>query len=249
MSADEASTAARLGESALLGAAAGALVAAPAAIRTANDGASIPVAWLALAGAASLVIGPAIVAARAARPFSRAHACVPLGAALAAGPIMVFATILKAATHHRPLGATVFAIVAVGVVLGAVALSARLLEWALRPEGDRARGPARVVLGVLLLGSLALSARQLLPALGHDAAAHGIRAGLLDALLALIAVVVATRVQLPKALERGARVAGLPILAALIIVGIVLLRSSPELLVAARAPASMVLAAAGWLSG
>ncbi len=113
----------------LAGTASSALAVVPAALRLSHAGASLIVAWLALAGATALFLGPAIAALRVARPLSRVVVCVPLGLLLAAPVLVLFARVLKTTTHHRPLGGATFAIVSAGVILGGIAVAARALSW------------------------------------------------------------------------------------------------------------------------
>jgi len=149
-----------------------ALIALPAALRS---GAPLPLSWLALWGSAALMAAPVAGAWRVARPLPASAWCLPLGVALSLAPLMVFARLLKTATHHRPLGGATFAIVAALLVLGATAVAARLLAW----SGQQAGAKAKLPVVVALLGSC-LAVPLALPMLGAE-----LRGALLDGVLLL----------------------------------------------------------------
>lgn len=174
MSAAEARAAASTGLAiATLGSA---VIVVPAALRAAGGGAGLIVAWVALWGSAALMIAPVAAAWRLARPLSRSAWSLPLGLALSLAPLMLFARVLKVATHHRPLGGATFAIVATLLVLGATAVAARLIAWSAGREGALAQAP-RVIAAL----SLALGLVLALPALGAE-----LRGSVLDGLLSVV---------------------------------------------------------------
>jgi hypothetical protein len=154
-----------------------AFAAVPAALRVQSPAISIGTAWLALWGASALVIGPAGGALRLARPISRLALSVPFGLLIASGPLLVFARLLKATTHHRPLGGATFALVAMFVVAGSVAVAARILVWS-----------ATSPLGRLAAGALALGCLALVALVGAPIFSPMLRTGVLDALLAMAAI-------------------------------------------------------------
>jgi hypothetical protein len=158
------------------------LIVVPASLRTS---ASFALAWLVLAGSAALVLGPAAAALRVARPFSRSAWSVPLGLVIALPPLVLFARILKVGTNHRPLGGATFAIVAAGVVLGAIAFAARALSWE-KPLLKKLVLACAVLFGLL---SVMLS----LPALAAPVRGH-----LLDGALAIALVVGVGLAKLPE---------------------------------------------------
>jgi hypothetical protein len=153
-----------------------AVIVVPAALRAAGGGAGLLVAWVALWGSAALMIAPVAAAWRLARPLSRSAWSLPLGLALSLAPLMLFARVLKVATHHRPLGGATFAIVATLLVLGATAVAARLIAWSAGREGALAQAP-RVIAAL----SLALGLVLALPALGAE-----LRGSVLDGLLCVV---------------------------------------------------------------
>jgi hypothetical protein len=167
-----------------------------------------PGAWLTAAGFAALALGPAVGALRAARPLSRAGLGVPLGALVALPVLSVLARVLKATTHHRPLGAATFAVIAAAVLLGAMALTSRLLiAGSVVPQSGGSR-LARVALAALVLVSLGIGALLLLPALSSEAARAGVRAPYVEAALLLTGGAAAGLVNLPPGLGRLARLGG-----------------------------------------
>lgn len=194
------------------------VIALPAALRTS---ASFVLAWLVLAASTALVLAPAAALLRVARPFPRQAWSVPLGFLLALPPLIVFARILKVGTHHRPLGGATFAIVALGVVLGAIALAARALTW----EKPILRKLVIAVAGLLALASAALA----LPVLAPPLRGHVLDAALAFALLGAVAFV-----KLPE--PKTSVLAGPILWVAVGLVGLML--GSPELraLLADRAP-------------
>lgn len=194
------------------------VIALPATLRT---NASFVMAWLVLAGSTALVLAPAAALLRISRPFPRTAWSVPLGFLLALPPLVVFARILKVGTHHRPLGGATFAIVALGVVLGAIAFSARALTW----EKPLLRKLAIALAGLLALASIALALPVLAPPLrGH----------VLDAVLAFALLGVVAFVKLPE--PKQVLLAGPIVWVVVDLVGISL--GSPELraILAERAP-------------
>lgn len=165
----------------------------PAALRTASAGVSFAAAWLVLWGSTAFLLAPAAAAIRIARPLPSAALALPAALLCAAPVLIVFARVLKVATHHRPLGAATFAVIAAGVVLGTFAVTARLVSG---------QGLARrVLLGWVLLSALA-SAVLSLPLLGIAGGS------LLDTALAVAVAAAAVLTKAPPALERAAKVAG-----------------------------------------
>lgn len=234
-----------IGEGALLATACAAVAAVPAALRV--SGSSMPLAWLGLAGSAALLLGPLVILSRAARPWPKGLYALPAGAIIALGPLMLFASVLKETTNHRPLGAATFAVVSAGVLLGAIALAARLLSWA-RSEG-LARALARGSIAVLVLASAALTALHLLPAFGALGQTSGVRGQLLDVVVAVVAVSAATRLHLPDVLGKAAKRSGFVVLLVLSVTGLAVLRMNPELVESARSSAPLVLGMGSFVGG
>lgn len=180
----------QLGLGWMLGVIALALAIVPATLRVSGSGASFVSAWLGLWGAAALGFGLAAGALRAARPLSKALVGALAGLLVAAPVLIVLARILKTQTHHRPLGAATFAVMAAIVALGALALMARLYA----SSGRLSRMAFVALTGLGGLATLVLS----LPSIGS----------LIDALLVSAAVAAAAFAKLPASFERSARIAG-----------------------------------------
>lgn len=198
--ADRAALASAWAEGALLGSAIAALAAGIAVLRIGGGA----LGWLALAGLGALALGPAIGALRALRPLPRLAFAVPLGMLVALPMLSLLGRVLKATTHHRPLGAATFAVLAAGVVLGCVALVGRLLA-ASAADAPGLRKLARATLIALAVACAGAGALLALPALSTGG---GVRAPVLEALLALALGAVAGLVTLPGSLGRVTRVLG-----------------------------------------
>jgi len=167
---------ASLGAGLLFGTLGSLLIVLPAAIRTSV---SFGVAWLVLGGSTALALAPAAALLRCARPLPRGAWVPALGLLLAFPPLVVFARVLELGTHHRPLGGATFAIVAAGVIAGAIAVAARALSWE-TPLLKKLVPAATAVLGVLAL-ELAL------PVLGPALRAQALDGGLAVALVGGVA--------------------------------------------------------------
>lgn len=120
----------------------------------------MPLAWLILAGGSALILLPvswALAQSLRGRDESARNqlAALTVSALLAAPLLSVVLRVLKSATHHRPLGAATFALVAAITVLGCFAVLGRLAAHAGPTGSPRARGPARLaLLALALLGAL-----------------------------------------------------------------------------------------------
>jgi hypothetical protein len=113
--------------STVTGALIGCVVATPAALRLGSAEVSLVLAWLALAGGGALWLAPLAWGLRDVRGW-RAVGMVVAGLALSSLPIAMAARVLKASTHHRPLGAATLAVVALVLVLAALWLASALLS-------------------------------------------------------------------------------------------------------------------------
>lgn len=112
--------------------------------------------WLACAGSGALVLGPAWFGARTLVPEWRALLPLACGLGVALGPVMVLGRLIKTATHHRPLGAMTYAVVACAAALCAWVLAGRLFQLA-QTGSTGLRRAARVALAALLSASLAFA--------------------------------------------------------------------------------------------
>jgi hypothetical protein len=112
-----------------VGTLAAAVTALPAVPRVALLGENGVLAFLALFGGTALVLGPALVCASALGGERQRGRSVSFGLALAAAPLALLAEILKQNTHHRPLGAATFAVLALAIVVSAMLVAWRLLAF------------------------------------------------------------------------------------------------------------------------
>jgi hypothetical protein len=105
-----------------------------------------------VAGLLALPMGMASLGGAALLRGPRARMLVAIVVGVAGPAFAVLGAVLKANTHHKALAGVTFAVVALGVVLGGLALGGRLGSWL----GDRAPlahaslGLAGLVLGALL---------------------------------------------------------------------------------------------------
>jgi len=186
----------------LLGTGAGLVVALPGAWRASSAGAAFIVGWLVLWGGAAVLVGPLAGALRLLRPERRGLVALALGVGLASGPWMVFAQVLKRATHHRPLGAVTFAVLGTAVFIGAMLVSARVL--ALAQSSARARRVGRVLAAVLVL----IAGLFVLRVLGGVVLAAELRSGLLDGALAAAGAIGAALVPVRSGVAGWMRLVG-----------------------------------------
>lgn len=225
----------------LLGSIASAVAALPAAWRAAHAGASFVACWIALAGSTALLLAPAVGAFRAARPMPRAVPTLLVGLLLATGPLVIFARLLKATTHYRPLGGATFGIVAAGVVLGCIAVSGRLVAAA--RTGARQRVAQRLLF-VLAAVSTLIGLVLIAPAAGSPGMRSGLFDGTLAVALGLAAALPGTSGWLSAA---RARLAGPIVWLGLVVAGAAVLHFSPAVHAACAARAPVLLGLAGWL--
>jgi hypothetical protein len=238
-----ASSYARVAEGLLLGVAASMVVALPAAIRAGMHAkAGLLGAWLAAMAPAAMLLGPFVALARAARPWRPGAVAALIGVGLASGPVMVLGRVIKASTHHRPLGAVTFAVMAAMVFLGAIVVGARLLAIVDSAEGDRARARRYTVVALAALSPLA--GLVLLRAAWADPLAGVLGCGLLDALLGVALGIVAGWVRVPPQVASVSRRVGPTLWVLVVLVGLWLADRSG--IVAALHAKSPIL---GWVLG
>jgi len=185
----------------LLGTLAAALAAVPAALRAPEPGPT----WLVLAGAAALVLGPALGGIARGRPLSDGVCAALAGLGLSTLPLAVFANRLQISTHHRPLGAVTFAIAALVMTALALAVALRWLDWA-RSANAASR---RSVWARRALASAALAGPLLLALMLATTAAG--RHGLFDVTLCLGLAALALLGRWPAAVVRLGSKAGIPV--------------------------------------
>jgi arylsulfatase A-like enzyme len=217
----------------------------PTALRTARAGGSF-LEGAALSAAVLLpLLALALGLARSARRGFRAivgpgpHRAFSLGVAVWVGlavPLLAgLAAVLKAATHHRGLGGTTYAVLG-AVIAGLSALVAvRLVAFArvlvqrgLRSWIVAAAGAAIGTVPVVLV------AATMAPGDG-GAAAASVRAAILDGAIAFVATALVASIDLPARAARVAGTWGVPLAAAFVFGASFAAESSPELGRALRA--------------
>jgi hypothetical protein len=211
-----------------LGAAAAAVAALPDVKRVAAAGVSPGLAWLALAGSTALVLGPLLVLARSAVSRSHGLGAVLLGLGLAALPLGLLGQVLKASTHHRPLGAATFGALALGTVVLCALLGWRLVAWASAGPSLVRRSILRFVAAVALLGT----ALVLLRAVASESAHHDV----IDVLRVLAATGIAWMGLNQPRVEMWARRAGVLAWLALVAGGFVAARGPVRAAIHEHAP-------------
>ena len=217
----------------LFGVVAALVAALPAALRSEAG----LVVWAALAGAAAALLGPVLAALTKLRPIRTGLTAVAAGLGLAAWPTALLLSVLKSATHHRPLGAVTFAFAAAILALGVSAAALRWLTWFQRERPSGFDRGARVGLAVLaLLGPLVLLVR-----LG---ASTQTRAPLFDASLALGLAALTALIPWPARILRWAERLGVPVWAGVVVIGLLSAHAASE---RAFAASPVLLAPIGWL--
>ncbi|MEO7038344.1 MAG: hypothetical protein ABI548_30520 [Polyangiaceae bacterium] len=200
----------------LTGLLAAALAAWPAALRF--ESALVWQAFAVCTAGAALVMAPLSAALTTVTPRSKFRQALTVGVLLACLPLLPFASILKTATHHRPLGGVTFAVIAGIVIVGLSLFSGRLITWA-GAQHPTARAAARLALVALA----ALGAAVMLLALTQGLkGGGGFRNGFFDALRVLGLATLAARVPLPVRLLRRLRGFGLAAWIAVVTVGVCL---------------------------
>ncbi len=200
----------------LTGLLAAALAAWPAALRF--EPALVWQAFAVCMAGAALVMAPLSAALATATPTSKFRQALTVGVLLASLPLVPFASILKTATHHRPLGGVTFAVIAALVVVGLSLVSAQLITWA-GAQRPTLGGVARF--GVVALAALGAAA-MLLAMMQGLKGGGGFRNGFFDALRVLGLATLAARVPVPPGLLRRLRGFGLAAWIAVVTVGVCL---------------------------
>lgn len=187
-------------------------------------------AFLVVAAAVALVEG-ALLAALPSASAGLRGALVGLG--LATAPLYVLAKVLKATTHHRPLGAVTFAFIAVVVTVGAVVVALRVVgeRWASR------RG--RVISAGLEIAA-AIAVALVLFNLLRDPATQG---GAVDIAFALGSAALLVLLRWPARASAVLERVGPWLWAALVISGLGFALGSARLAAAASSPALTALVA------
>jgi hypothetical protein len=203
----------------LLGLVAAALAAWPAALRF--QPALVWQAFAVCTAGAALVMAPLSAALAGAGPSNKFLQASTVGVLLASLPLVPFASVLRTATHHRPLGGVTFAVAAGAVVVGLSLVAARLITWA-----GAQHAPARAASRFCLVALAALGAAAMLVALTSGLrGGDGLRTGFFDALRVLGFATLAARIPVPVRVVRRLRGLGLAAWIAVVTVGVCLGRA------------------------
>ena len=213
----------------------------PAAWRASGQ-ASWVLVWVGAWGLAAWLVGVLAYSWRTLLRSGRSPRALLVAVGISTPLIILFAGLLHRVTHHRPLGAATFSVLAGLIFLLTLALVARLLQFS--QAGGRAAQAARLALrlalGVGCLGTLAAvgAALQLPSPLAH---------GLLDGLLLALAIVAAAA--LPPAKWSNQQSLSLVVWGGLGVSSAGVLWLCPSCLAALRHSAPVVASLGGWLGG
>jgi hypothetical protein len=192
----------------LAGALGAALSAGVACLRVPERG----TAFLVLLGGGALFFGLALGGVAVARPLAVSVRAVLIGVGLAALPLAKLAAQLKLTTHHRPLGAVTFAVLALLFCFITVAVAARVLSATETNPSATGRIARPALFALAVLGPLALLVRA--------AASPELRPGLFDVAFGLGSGALLGLVPWPAKSRQAAEAAALPIWAGLVVAGI-----------------------------
>ena len=205
------------------------LAALPAAFRF-ETSVAVQAFLVCLAGCA-LVMAPLSAALASASNANKLRTALTVGVLLASLPLLPFATLLKATTHHRPLGGVTFAVIGGLVIIGLSLICARFVTWAGVQGSGRFARVALVAFAALGTVALLLGLVQGLKG-GSD-----YQTGFYDGLRVLGLTTLAARVRLPETLLRRVRGLGLATWVAVVTVGVCLGRApAMQAELAARCP-------------
>jgi hypothetical protein len=166
-----------------------------------------PAAFVVLLGSSALVLVPlaALLADERARLARKAPAgalapALVAGLALATPLLARLLSVLKTTTHHRPLGAVTFAVLAAFTVLGCCVLAVRVFSWTRDGSRPVARSARRLFLALAVAGPFFLLLRA--------AATPVLRTGLFDLSLGLGSAISFQLIQWPSGVLRLAHTLG-----------------------------------------
>lgn len=232
----------RLGADLLSGLGAALIWSAAVVARVSGEGPA-GATFVAALGCAALSLGVVVAVARRALPLSRAGVIVASGAALGAAPLAVLGAVLRTHTHHRALGAVTYVLVALAVLVLAMAVTRRLVALASgASSAARAARAALLVSCAVSLGWVALGLRGALGAGGAPGVSAVVTDGAIGVAVATLAVF-SWRARLSPSASRAAGAAW----AAVVIVGLIVVRQSPRALATLAERAPVALGVGGWL--
>jgi hypothetical protein len=199
-----------------LGTVAAAIAALPDVRRVAEGVASPGLAWFGLAGSTALVLGPLLVLVGRVPVHAARFRGAFLGIALAAVPLGLLGQVLKEHTHHRPLGAATFGMLALALVVLSLLVAVRFTRWV----GAAPTGVRRALFAVVTALAFGGAGLALLRALASEGLHHDV----IDALRVLAASVLARMALDQPRVEMWAKRAGVVAWLAFVAGGVVAAR-------------------------
>jgi hypothetical protein len=196
-----------LGEGLLFGLPGGGVLALPVALRAGGDFAQMGLVWVAALGLYGMLLGVLAAALRIARPLPRRTPALLVGLGFALGPLAEFGTLLVKQTHHRPLGAATFAIIAAIVVALSWAMAARALV-SLHSSFKHRRTFGWCIIAFSSLVSLGLGCGPLFGFVRNFGQAPQLTSVLIDGLLGMALAMFGGFARFPTRLEGTARTSG-----------------------------------------
>lgn len=196
-----------LGEGLLFGLPGGALLALPVALRSGASFERAGLVWLAALGLYGMLLSVLAAALRVARPMPRRTPALLLGLLMAVGPLALLGMMLARHTHHRPLGAATYSVVAALIVSMTWAISNQALLSLHSPLSHRRNfGWFLIVFcGVISLGMGALPILGFLQGFGKAPLLSSI---VIDGLFGVALTMFGGFARFPHKLEANARVLG-----------------------------------------
>jgi hypothetical protein len=195
------------GEGLLFGLPGGGLLALPVALRVTGDGREAVLVWLAALGLYGMLLGVVAAALRVARPLPRRSPAFLLSFVLALGPLTQLGAALLKHTHHRPLGAATYAVVAASIIAVAWAVAARAFVSIHSSFVRRKRFGWALVIGAGLV-SLVSGGLPILGFLRQFSQTPLLSSLVTDGLLGLALAVFGGFARFPTRLESSARTSG-----------------------------------------
>lgn len=190
-----------------------------------------PPAFLVVSAASALGLAALLAAVR---PLSVAGRGALVGLGLATAPLYVLGKVLKATTHHRPLGAVTFAFLALFVLAAAVTLAIRIVGA--RSDSSRAR-----LVSLALEGSAGVAAALALYRPLRGAATQG---GAVDVAFALGTAAVLTLLPWPERVRSAADRVGPWLWGGIVLLGFAFALGPARGVASSSSPA--LAAALGW---
>jgi hypothetical protein len=215
-----------LGEACALAAVCALIGSIPSALRAAREGGAFLGGWLASAATVlPLLVGFVALSRGAGRGFrmltgNRAGRSTAAGLALwigLASPAMVlFATVLKSATHHRGIGGATFGVGALGIVVVAALVARRVVGFARgRVERGMSARLVAAIVAVVTIGPVFVVSAYVARGGEETASARALVSTIIDGAIFLVASALAASFEIRHELRARARVLG-PVVALLV---------------------------------